>query len=300
MLVTLDGFSVATIIMVIVILIGPADVVAQTMNLWPDGPPDGIRLHDREEELMDRTGADQRSNRIYSYVNVPTLTVIRAAKANGAAIVVFPGGGYRDVWIDKEGYQIAQWLNTLGVSAVVVKYRTRLWEMPDDLWPKVMEMTLADAERAMRLTRHHAVEWGIDPDRIGVMGFSSGGDLAIRLAMGADEGMAEAADPAELHSSRPNFVGLVYSSIPDSVEVSADHAPTFIVNASDDHGTPPQGSVRMYSALLEAGIQAELHIFREGGHGFGLGLSGGPVRHWMGLFEDWMVDLNLLRLEAPR
>jgi acetyl esterase/lipase len=296
MLVTQDGFRVKTIIiLMIVVFIGAEDVAAQTMNLWPDGPPDGIRLHDREEEVMDRTGEDQRSNRIYSYVTVPTLTVIRAPKATGAAILVFPGGGYRDVWIDKEGYQIAQWLHTLGITAVVVKYRTRLWEMPDDLWPKVKAMTLADAERAMRLTRLHATEWGIDPDRIGALGFSSGGDLAIRLTESGDEGIAEAADPAERHSSRPNFVGLVYSSIPDSIHVSSNHVPTFIVNASDDRGTPAQGSVRMYSALLEAGIQAELHIFRAGGHGFGLGLQGGPVRNWMGLFEDWVIDLNLLR-----
>ena len=288
----LTGLSVAFLLLL------PTNITrAETLDLWPTAPPDGITLNDREEELEDRTGDDQRLNRVYSYVNIPTLTVHRAAKerANGAAVVVFPGGRYRNVWIDKEGHDIARWLNTFGVTGIVVKYRTRPQPTPDDVWPSVMAATLADAKRAVRLTRHHAAEWGVDSERIGIMGFSAGGHLAVELALNVDAGQQDAEDPVERSSSRPNFAGLIYPGVPDSLSaISTESAPMFIVNAGDDPKTKPQGGVRLYSTLLEKGVPAELHVFRSGGHGFGLGLRGGSIRNWMTLFEEWMRDLNFL------
>ena len=271
------------------------------MNLWTAGPPDGLLQHDRPEGLTDSTGDDQRLNRVYSGVSRPTYTVhpAPAKRATGAAVVVFPGGGYRDIWIDKEGYDIARWLNQMGITAAVVKYRTA-WVsavdgLPADLAPQVMAASLADAKRAMRLVRHRAGEWAVDPQRIGAIGFSAGSHLIIRLVEQADAGNPDAADPVERLSSRPDFSILLYPGVPpELIGLQAGIGPVFIANASDDTLTPPQGATRLYQRLLEIGVSAELHMFREGGHGFGLGLPGGGVRHWMHLCEEWMRDLEYL------
>ncbi len=271
------------------------------MNLWTPGPPDGLLQHNRPEELTDSTGDDQRRNRCYSGVSQPTYTVhpAPAKRATGAAVVIFPGGGYRDIWIDKEGYDIARWLNQFGVTVAVVKYRTA-WVsavdgMPGDLWEQVMAASLADAKRAMRLMRHRAGEWNIDPHRIGAIGFSAGGHLILRLVEQADTGHPGAADPVEQSSSRPDFSILLYPGVPeDLTALPAGMGPVFIANASDDALTPPQGAVRLYQRLSEIGVPAELHMFREGSHGFGLGVPGGSVRNWMHLCEEWMHDLGYL------
>ena len=150
-------------------------------------------------------------------------------------------------------------------------------------------------ERAMRLVRHRAGEWNIDPQRIGAIGFSAGSHLIIRLVEQADAGNPDAADPVERSSSRPDFSILLYPGVPpDLTGLRAGIAPVFIANASDDPLTPPQGAVRLYQRLLEIGVSAEMHMFREGSHGFGLGLPGGSVRNWMRLCEDWMRDLGYL------
>jgi endo-1,4-beta-xylanase len=271
------------------------------MNLWTPGPPDGLLQHGRPEELTDSTADDQRRNRLYSGVSQPTFTIhpAPAKRVTGAAVVVFPGGGYRDIWIDKEGYDIARWLNQFGVTAAVVKYRTEpvstVGHAPEDLRRQVMAASLTDAKRAMRLVRHRAGEWDVDPHRIGAIGFSAGGDLILRLVEQADAGNPDAADPVEWSSSRPDFSILLYPGVPEDLTgLRAGMGPVFIANASDDALTPPQGAVRLYQRLLEIQVPAELHMFREGGHGFGLGVPGGSVRNWMHLCEDWMRDLGYL------
>jgi acetyl esterase/lipase len=271
------------------------------LALWPQAPPDGLLQHDRPEELADTTGADQRLNRIYSRVSKPTLTLFPAPakRTTGTAVVVFPGGAYRELWIDKEGYDIARWLNLLGVTAIVSKYRTGpaslAFASAGDLWSQVTAASLADARRTMRLVRYHSAEWEIDPGRVGTIGFSAGGHLILRLAALADPGRPDAEDPVERCSSRPDFSIPAYPAVPDELSnLPADTGPVFIVNASDDPLTQPQGAVRLYQALHERRIPAELHIFREGGHGFGLGIQGGSVRNWMHLCEEWMRDLGYL------
>jgi acetyl esterase/lipase len=143
------------------------------------------------------------------------------------------------------------------------------------------------------LVRYHAPEWGIDPNRIGTIGFSAGGHLILRLAMYADEGNPDAADPVEEERSDPDFSILIYPAVPpDLSDLRPDVGPMFIVNGSQDTLTLPQGALRLCSTLIETGIPAELHLFRPGEHGFGLGITGGPVRRWMGLCEDWMRELG--------
>ena len=267
------------------------------LDLWDQDPPDGLVEYRDVEVLTDQTGDDQKLNRIYSNVSQPTLTLHRASeeRSTGAAIVVFPGGGYRDVWIDKEGHDVARWLNLFGVTAIVVKYRTAPVNAQENMGEPVMQDTLADAKRAMRLVRYHAREWGIDPDRVGTIGFSAGGHLILRLVMQGSEGKPDAADPVEQWGSEPNFSILIYPAVPsDLLDLGPDVGPMFIVNGGQDTLTRPQGAIRLCLALVETGVPAELHLFRQGEHGFGLGNTGGSVRRWMDLCEEWMRELGYL------
>ena len=287
------------LITLLLVLTMNATTASEPLPLWPANPPDGIRLDPEDESIDDRTTPGRGLSRGFWHIHQPTLTLMPApeARATGVACLVLPGGGYRYLEMDKEGYDIGRWLNTIGVTAIVVKYRTRPIPTPEEQWPNVMAATLNDAERAMRLTRHHATEWGIDPNRIGAMGFSAGGSLATSLAINSDTGNPKATDPVERLSSRPNYLGLIYPSarfLPDSTSVLP---PVFIANAGDDPKTPPQGAVKLYAAFLELGVPVELHIFREGNHGFGLGSRGGSVRNWTHLFEEWLRDLHLLDVQ---
>lgn len=270
-------------------------------RLWPDSPPDGLLQHGEPEMFIDHTGADQRLNRVYGLVSQPSFSVHKPLpdKHTGAAVVIFPGGGYRDVWIDKEGYDAARWLNTIGVTAIVVKYRTGPRDRPifgdETLMEAVMQATLADAKRAMRTVRHHAAEWQIDPQRIGTMGFSAGGHLLLHLAAKADTGDATAHDPIEQQDCTPSFSIPIYPAFPR--ELPTDYAklgPMFMAIASDDTLTPAKDAANATAMLLEQNVDIELHVFRKGTHGFGMGIAGGPVRHWLMLCEEWLRDLSLI------
>jgi len=267
-------------------------------DLWNKDPANGSVHYSCPEVFRDETGDDQRLNRGYSNVSHPTLTVHKAAASSAAlctAVVVFPGGAYRDVWIDKEGHDVARWLNLFGVTAIVVKYRTAPTEASKEMRDAVLANALADAKRAMRLVRYHAGEWGINPNRVGTMGFSAGGHLIVRLAGQADDGNPETTDPVEQMSSRPDFTIPVYPAVPqDLSDLGADTGPMFIVNGAEDKKTPAEGAVRLCSALMAAGVPVELHLFREGTHGFGLGIKGGAPRQWMSLCETWMRELGYL------
>ena len=177
------------------------------LDLWGQDSPESRVEYSGAEVLTDQTGDDQRLNRIFSNVSQPTITLHKApeARATVAAVVVFPGGGYRDVWIDKEGHDVARWLNLFGVTAIVVKYRTAPVNPQVDVGDGVLHDSLADAKRAMRLVRDHAHEWGIDPNRVGTIGFSAGGHLILRLVMQVSEGKPEATDPVEQWGCESNF-----------------------------------------------------------------------------------------------
>jgi acetyl esterase/lipase len=265
----------------------------QEIPLWKDGGP-GIK-HDHAEVAEDRheTG---RLDRYISYVSNATLTVYPAdpAKTTGAAVLVVPGGGFRYVCIDKEGVEPAQWLNSLGITAVVLKYHTT--DPAQERSAKTIEPLFADTERAMRVLRSHAVEFKIDPKKIGVMGFSAGAIMSVRLVIDADAGDAAASDPVEKVSSRPDFVVFVYGAPPPGKLPKIDKTapPFFIAHAADDPKAPVSGALKVFQLLNEAGASAELHVYHRGDHGFGMTPKVGSVRDWTGSCASWLRDLGII------
>ncbi|MBV8831574.1 MAG: alpha/beta hydrolase [Acidobacteriaceae bacterium] len=235
-------------------------------------------------------------------VSVPNLTVYLAptAKATGAAVVVFPGGGYRILAYDLEGTEICDWLNGIGITAVLVKYRV---PQPQDAATRFKE-PLQDAQRAVGIVRHHAKEWGIDGARIGVLGFSAGGHLCAVLSNHSEERTYERVDESDAENCRPDFVVLVYpaylseenkgTQVAPEARPSANRTPpTFIVQAQDDKSYI-DGTLLYYRAVTDAQIPAELHVYPAGGHGYGLRATGDPVSGWPRLVEAWLQDRKLL------
>jgi acetyl esterase/lipase len=256
---------------------------------------------------------------LITHVQSPDVRVFlpSPARATGAAVVIYPGGGYRVVAIDHEGWQAARWLNSIGVAAIVCTYRVSDREDGAYRFP----VPLLDARRAMRLTRDSAAAWRIDPARVGVMGFSAGGHLAsMMLTMGVDTLPGET--PAESAAMRhvPAFGILVYpvisfhapwahrgsrnallgDSVPDSIarrysielRVTSRTPPTLLIATQDDDGVPPQNAIAFYEALSLQHVPAELHIWERGGHGFGMRASGSAVtvvREWPGRVAAWIA-----------
>ncbi len=258
--------------------------------LWPDGAP-GLK-HQKEETTEDRRETG-RLDRYLSYVSTPTLTLypVQGAATPGPIVLVLPGGGLRYVAIDKEGHEVARWLNAQGIAAAVLKYRTaRADAEPSwDLYGPLL--ALGDAGRAVRLLRHHAEKWRIDPSRIGMLGFSAGGTMVIRHTIDANDGKPDAADLVERMSSRPNSIALVYTTLPDQKLPKVDkNTPYFIVHGAADPKAAPGIATKLFSTIQNAGGSAELHLFRHGDHGFGIAPASGTVRAWPNLYLDWLKD----------
>jgi acetyl esterase/lipase len=264
--------------------------------LWPDGAPGALGT-----EAVDK----------------PRFTVYRAPadKATGAAVVVCPGGGYQVVAADHEGKQVAEWLNSLGVSAFVLQYR---------LGPRYRHpVPLRDAQRAIRIVRARGAEWGVDPGRIGILGFSAGGHLASTAATHFDDGRPDAADAVERQGSRPDFAVLCYAVVslfdppahsgsrrnllgepadPKLVEllsnerqVTARTPPTFLWHTADDGAVPVANSLLFFEALTKAGVPGELHVFPHGRHGVGLAPGDPVLSQWPRLCAAWMQARGLLK-----
>jgi acetyl esterase/lipase len=246
----------------------------------------------------------------------PSITIYRPfdPKTPGTSVVIAPGGGYGFLASNHEGRQVANWFNTMGITAFVLKYR---------LGPRYHHpIELGDAQRAVRLVRRHAQEFGIVPNRIGMMGFSAGGHLASTVATHFDNGNPSAKDPIDRVSSRPDFVVLGYPVItfeppyshagsaqnllgdnPDPKlidelsnerHVTAQTPPTFLFSTSEDTVVPPENSVSFYAALHRAGVPAELHIFEKGPHGVGLDLGDPVLGEWPALLAHWLRIRGLL------
>jgi len=264
--------------------------------LWPNGAPGALG-----DEPVDK----------------PKITVYLAPadRATGAAVVVCPGGGYQVVAADHEGKQIAEWLNSLGVSAFVLQYRLgQRYRHP---------APLQDAQRTIRMVRSRATEWRVDPKRIGILGFSAGGHLASTAATHFDDGKPDASDPIERESSRPDFAVLCYAVIsfvdpvahagsrrnllgdpadPALVEllsnerqVTARTPPTFLWHTADDSAVPVENSLQFFEALHQAGVPGELHVFPHGRHGLGLAPGDPALSQWPRLCAVWMESLGLLK-----
>jgi acetyl esterase/lipase len=259
--------------------------------LWPDGAPGQQNALDNEA-IVNRD-ADRNAlglNRAVSGISRPSLTAYLPPEetATGTTVLVLPGGGFHHLAIDKEGYDVAKWLNTLGVAGIVVKYRTEAEDRKS-----VISAAIQDTKRAMRIVRRRSKEWRIDPDKIGLLGFSAGGYLAASVAADWDKGRADASDPVEQVSCRSAFLGLIYAVTPEDIgaRIKTHAVPAFLAHAGDDQ-IPVENSLRVYHALHQAGVPAELHLYAAGGHGFGLGVHGGPVASWTERFAEWLEQIE--------
>jgi acetyl esterase/lipase len=253
------------------------------VNLWPD-----LKVDAGQEVWVER--GKGTIDRAVSNVHQPTITVYVPSKerATGAALVIAPGGGFDHLAIDKEGHDVAKWLSQIGVAGFVLKYR--LPKTKDASY--TVETALADTQRAVRIVRSRAKEWNVDPNRVGLMGFSAGGTLVALAGTKYDAGKSGAADAAERESCRPDFLVSGYGAIPPDVTVTSGTPPAFLVHADDDR-LSAERSVNFYLALKRAGVSAELHVYARGGHGFGIQNSGLPVASWSKRLEEWMSSQGL-------
>lgn len=277
--------------------------------LWPGLPP--LQAESNEQEHVVQQGIQRISN-----VQTPSIEVYLPTQqiATGEAVLIFPGGGYGILAYDWEGTDFAKWLNSQGIAGIVVKYRLPLSTSLTD--PK--EVPLLDAQRAIRLVRQHAEAWHINPNQVGIMGFSAGGHLAATLSTSYTHQVARETDAIDLLSARPDFSILVYPVISfrdaithggsrknligepanpelvqrfsNELQVTANTPPTFLVHAQDDKAVPLENSLLFYQALHAKGVKASLHIYPTGGHGFAFGLGKGAVEGWRDLLLSWLKE----------
>jgi len=268
----------------------------EVLDLWPGVPPDGVP-EGREQDVStpdSRQVAGRPVIRL-KHVFLPQLAVYRPEpeEANGAAVIVCPGGGHNILAYDLEGTEVAEWLAGLGFTGIVLKYRVPAID-PDRRWKHAVQ----DAQRAVSVVRSRAAEWKLDPGRIGILGFSAGGQTAGYAALLGDEKTYGSVDPADELSSRPDFAVLVYPAyfVPRKDTeltgearglISEAAPPMFLVHASDD-GVPCWNSLRLFAELKKRGVPAELHIFAEGGHGYGLRKTEQAVTRWPELCARWL------------
>lgn len=276
--------------------------VPKPIVLWPKGAPgekgDIGEEHDTTKP-SDGLVAGKRVIRLGNVSN-PTITVYRppADKDTGAAIVVCPGGAYRILAMDLEGTEVCDWLNSIGVTGVLLKYR-----VPSRTGLEKHTAALQDAQRALSYVRFHAADWGIATNRIGILGFSAGGHLSAAASTHFDRRTYEAVDEADTASCRPDFAVLIYpgyltvkeegDKIAPDLTITRETPPTFLVQTEDD-GVRVENSLFYYLALKQAHVPAELHLFAQGGHGYGLRPTDKPVTHWPRLAEVWMRSQHLL------
>jgi len=266
-------------------LIAPNCVSAQpaSIRLWPKGAPGSVGISAAETVRLNPEG-----EHIISNVQEPSITPYLPPPnvATGAAVVVAPGGGHSEIWIDHEGYAVAEWLSSHGVAAFVLKYR--LAREKGSTYT-VEGTELGDMQRAIRLVRSRSAEWGIDRQRVGVMGFSAGGELAALASTRYDDGLPSAADPVDRWSSKPDFQALLYPAIPHDTRFTVDTPRAFLACGGNDRPDISQGVPELYLALSRLHVPAELHIYAGIGHGFGARKSNRePVSGWTMLFLQWL------------
>jgi endo-1,4-beta-xylanase len=252
----------------------------QVVLLWPNGAPGSEGKAGEEAVRINQPGGDH----VISNVHKPSITVYLASKeaASGAGVIVMPGGGHNSLWMDHEGYNVAQWLSEHGVAGFVLKYR--LAREPGSTYT-VERDALADAQRALAVVRERAAEFRVDPARVGVMGFSAGGEVA-----------ALAASRWENAAAKPAFQALIYPALPKDMRLSKETPPAFLACGENDRQNISQGLPELYLAMKRAGVSAELHVFAGVGHGFGLrATTKGEVAGWLVRFHEWMGGRGWLK-----
>jgi acetyl esterase/lipase len=282
------------------------------LPLWPGAIPDAKPAAGPEEVMLrdDRPVAGRPWLNVQN-VTRPTMTVYSPTGTNtGAAVIVFPGGGYRSLAIDLEGTEVCDWLTSIGVTCVLLKYRVPgsgpHWDPVLDrrVIPKV-HTALQDAQRTVGLLRHRAAEWGIDPDRIGVLGFSAGGHLVAAVSTHPKR-IYQPVDAADRESCRPDFAVSLYpghmsvnyeedlSRLNPTIRVTGKTPPTLLVHAQDDPVDPVEFSLLYHAALKKAGVPVEMHLYAQGGHAFGLRPTRFPITRWPALVETWLGTIGMI------
>jgi acetyl esterase/lipase len=258
--------------------------------LWPDGAP-GSEGKTAREIVETGTNGERKVWSIHAPSITPFLPLTR--KATGAAVIIAPGGAHRFLCVDHEGYNVAEALSQRGIAAFVLK--NRLARETNSTYRIDVE-ALADTQRAIRLVRSRAREWSIDPRRVGVMGFSAGGELAALVSMRFDAGNAKAEDAVEREGCRPDFQALIYPGRSRDIQPSSNAPPAFLLCGYNDRPDIARGLAEVYLRFKEVGVPAELHIFSAAGHGFGLRANTkGAVGGWVARFEDWLGDRGFLK-----
>lgn len=285
--------------------IGCLQAQNEEIPLWSFEIPGSIKADDYNEIY------NENLDQLRKVVN-PTLTMFVPEKPNGTSIVICPGGGYAYLAINKEGFKVAKWLNTLGITAFVLKYR-----LPsDDIMQDKSVGPLQDAQESIRLIRRHAEKWQLNPDKTGVIGFSAGGHVASSLSTHYNDTLYKLEDPI---SAKPNFCILAYPVITMETEmthkgsrnnllgisasnelieyfsnekhIDSNTPATYLVHANDDKGVPDENSIRYFLALKEHNVPSEIHLYQNGGHGFGLG-NKGTSKNWTNQCEEWLYNNN--------
>jgi len=263
------------------------------IRLWPNGAPGSEGITSPETWNPSPDGFHRLTN-----INFPSILVFLPPKdaANGTAVLIFPGGGDRYLVMDLEGSMVAARLNAMGITAFVLKYR--LARAPGSTYT-VENHSLRDAQRALRVIRSRAPEWGVKPDRLGIMGFSAGGEIAALAETRFDDVKPVPGDPIDGQDSRPDFSVLAYPGVrTGNLTVPKDAPPTFLVVANDD-SAHAAAAAAFYSKLNAQGVQAEIHIYLTGGHGFGMtgrtpAFAALPVSHWPDQLQSWLAAAGFL------
>ncbi len=282
----------------------------EALALWLGTPPGATDVSPTLRVVENSANTGAYHNRILTGIARPVLYVVRPAQPDGSALLIAPGGGYRELWVDNEGFDIAARFAAAGVTAFVLLYR-----LPGEGWLAGRDVPLQDGQRAMRLIRANSARYGIDPQRLGVIGFSAGGHLAASLAVRSGAEVYDPHDAADAMSAKPSFAALLYpviTMLPPyaheasrekllgnslstalragySVErlVTRETPAMFFVDALDDAYVPPENTLSMFAALRAAHVPVEMHLFERGGHGFALGSAGLPAAAWPDLLLRW-------------
>ena len=271
-----------------------------TLKLWPQGAPEpaGFKI-EAEKEIPKKSDADVKR---VTNISEPTITIYKAEKPNGTAVIVAPGGGYSILAIEHEGTQVCEYLKSIGVTCALLKYRVPARSKEDP-----SKEPLQDAQRAIGLVRHHAAEWGVKPDRVGILGFSAGGHLTVMATLHANDRTYTTDAALDVADATPNFSVPVYPAylvaskddtfhLKPEMKVTEKSPPMCLVHANDDKGmTSPSGSALLYLEYKKLNLPAELHIYAKGGHGFGMRKSGLPTAEWLVRVGEWMGGMGWLK-----